>query len=146
MIATGFHGSGIFVADKSAWERVVHPSIRDDWRRALLAGRIATCAVVKMELLYSTRDSAAFDRLEEDLGALRDVPIGRSVTQTAIVAMRELAHRAPLYHRVSIPDSLIAAAAQEAGVGVLHYDANYDRLEEVLEFESRWIAPPGTLD
>jgi len=40
---------------------------------------------------------------------------------------------------------LIAAAAQDASVGVLHYDAHFDRLAEVLDFESRWIAPPGSL-
>lgn len=40
---------------------------------------------------------------------------------------------------------LIAAAAAEAGVGVLHYDADYDTLATVLRFESRWIAPRGSL-
>jgi hypothetical protein len=34
-----------------------------------------------------------------------------------------------------------AGAAQEAGLGVLHYD----RLAEVLPFRSCWAAPPGTL-
>ena len=145
MSDTGLHGSGVFIADKSAWQRAPDPSVRDDWRRALGLRRIATCAIVKMELLYSTRDARAFDRLDEDLDALRDVPISRTTTQAAIAAMRQLAHRAPLLHRVSIPDALIAAAAQEAGVGVLHYDAHYDRLAEVLEFESRWIAPRGSI-
>jgi hypothetical protein len=40
---------------------------------------------------------------------------------------------------------LIAAAAQDAGIGVLHYDHHYDRLAEVLHFPSVWIAPPGGL-
>jgi predicted nucleic acid-binding protein len=47
---------------------------------------------------------------------------------------------------VSIADALIAAAAQENGLGVLHYDRDYDRLAEVPVFESRWIAPAGSLD
>jgi predicted nucleic acid-binding protein len=46
----------------------------------------------------------------------------------------------------TIPDILIAAAAQDVAIGVLHYDHHYDRLAEVLNFESRWIAPPGSLD
>jgi hypothetical protein len=41
--------------------------------------------------------------------------------------------------------ALIAAAAQEAGLGVLHYDHHYDRLAEVLSFASRWAAAPGSL-
>jgi hypothetical protein len=30
-------------------------------------------------------------------------------------------------------------------VGVLHYDEDFDTLATVLEFESRWIAPRGSL-
>jgi hypothetical protein len=37
---------------------------------------------------------------------------------------------------------LIAACAQEAAVGVLHHDADFDRLADVLDFESRWIVRP----
>jgi predicted nucleic acid-binding protein len=42
-------------------------------------------------------------------------------------------------------DLLIAAAAQDAAVGVLHYDSDFDTLATVLSFESRWIAPAGSL-
>lgn len=40
---------------------------------------------------------------------------------------------------------LIAAAAQEACVGVLHDDRHFDRLAEVLHFRSVWLAPAGSL-
>jgi predicted nucleic acid-binding protein len=43
-------------------------------------------------------------------------------------------------------DLVIAAAATSAGFGVLHYDGDFDTLAEVLPFESRWLAPPGSLD
>jgi len=46
---------------------------------------------------------------------------------------------------VRLPDLLIAACAQDSGVGVLHYDEDFDRLAEVLAFESRWIARRGSL-
>lgn len=48
-------------------------------------------------------------------------------------------------HRIPPLDYLVAAAAQEAGVDVLHYDHHFDRLAEVLHFDSRWVAPPGSL-
>jgi predicted nucleic acid-binding protein len=99
-----------------------------------------------MELLYSTRDPTQFDELARDLAALRDVPVTRSVTDAALAAMRELAHKRPLYHRVKLPDLLVAAAAADVGIGVLHYDHHYDRLAEVMSFESRWLAPPGSLE
>ena len=87
-----------------------------------------------------------FDVKTETLATLRDIPITRAVTNAALTAYRELAHRQPLLHRsVKLPDVLIAAAAAEAGVGVLHYDADYDTLATVLRFESRWIARRGSL-
>lgn len=98
-----------------------------------------------MEVLYSAQSRDEFDALEEELRFLRDVPITRSVTSSAIGAMRDLAHLRPLAHRVPVADALIAAAASDVGVGVLHYDHHYDRLAEVLPFESRWIAPAGSV-
>jgi hypothetical protein len=52
----------------------------------------------------------------------------------------------PLLHRsVKLPDLLIAAAAQDSSVGVLHYDDDFDTLATVLSFDSRWIATRGSL-
>lgn len=64
----------------------------------------------------------------------------------ALGAMGELAAHSVGYHRISPPDYLIAAAAQDAGIGVLHYDHDFDRLAEVMNFESRWIAQPGSVN
>jgi predicted nucleic acid-binding protein len=139
-------GGGVFIADKSAWQRADNQAVTEEWRQAIVAGQLATCAIVKLELLYATRDSGGFDELETLLAALRDIPITRSVTDAGMAAMRELAQQRPLYHRVKLPDTLIAAAAQDVGIGVLHYDHHYDRLAEVLDFESRWLAPPGSLE
>jgi predicted nucleic acid-binding protein len=138
-------GDGVFIADKSAWDRSSSPRVAEEWQRALSGRQILTCPVVNMELLYSAPTADVFDELEELLRALRDIPISRSVTNAAIAAMRELAYKQPTYHRVRLPDALIAAAAQDVGVGVLHYDQHYDRLAEVMSFDSRWVAPPGSL-
>lgn len=136
----------IFIADTSAWARASHPSLRDEWTETLLGEQIVTCPIVKLELLFSSRTPADYDRLDELLGALRDVPISRSVTNAALSGMRRLALRTPPLHRSpKIPDLLIAAAAQEASVGVLHYDRHFDLLAEIFSFESRWIAPAGTI-
>jgi predicted nucleic acid-binding protein len=98
-----------------------------------------------MELKYAARTALELDGISASLAALRDVPVTASVQRAAEAAMRALAARAPLQHRVPLADLLIAAAAQEAALGVVHYDHHYDRLAEVLSFESRWLAPAGTL-
>ena len=138
-------GGGVFIADTSAWARAHREDVRTEWAEALQSRRIATCPVVTIELLYWAQDGASLDELAADLAQLRDVPITRSVTNAAQRGLRQLAHVRPLFHRsVKLPDLLIAAAAEDASVGVLHYDADFDTLATVLDFESRWIAPRGS--
>jgi predicted nucleic acid-binding protein len=140
------YGGETFIADKSAWAHARSPRVSQQFSSALRNGQIATSPVVKLELLYSARDGASFDRLAADLAELRDVPLTRSVTNAAQRALRKLAHVRPARHRsVSLPDLLIAAAAEDAAVGVLHYDEHFDTLSTVLNFQSRWIAPRGSL-
>ncbi len=131
-----------YVADTSAWAQ--RRSAGDEWSRTLQAGQIWITPVVKLELLYSTRDRADFAALEERLDRLREAHLDRTVVRAAVAALRELAAQGPLHHRVPITDALIAAAAAERGVGVLHYDEHFDRLATVLAFESRWIVVRGS--
>jgi predicted nucleic acid-binding protein len=132
------------LADKSAWARVRHYA--DAWLEALNADRIVSCAVAHLELLYSARTRADVEQLDADLAHLRDVPITRGTLAAAKRAMLELAARgSDGHHRVPPQDAIIAACAAEHGCAVLHYDAHYDRLADVLAFESIWSAPRGTI-
>ena len=119
--------------------------MRDSWAAAVRAGRILTCWPVRFELLFSTGNARDFAQLEHRLTAFRDIPITVSVQRAALTGLRELSERGAGHHRVPLADVLVAAAAQEGGVGVLHYDKHFDRLNEVLAFENRWIAPAGSL-
>ena len=42
-------------------------------------------------------------------------------------------------------DLLIAAAAEAAGLTVLHYDEDYDRIAAITDEKTRWIARRGSL-
>ncbi len=140
------YGGQTFIADASAWAHAQTPRVHRQFSSALRERQIATSPVVKLELLYSARNGESFDRLAADLAELRDIPLTRSVTNAAQRAFRKLAHMRPTRHRsVSLPDLLIAAAAEDAALGVLHYDEDFDTLATVLDFESRWIAPRGSL-
>ena len=102
--------------------------------------------MVRLELLFSTRDRKEYAAWDEALSELVQVPTTDGVCRAALTAMREMAGKGALHHRIPPSDYLIAAAAQErATVGVLHYDDHFDRLTAVLNFESRWIAPRGSL-
>ena len=138
-------GGATYIADTSARARSHHPAVSDQWASALRAHQIVTCSITTLELLFATRDADEFRELEADEATLRDIPVTVSVQRAAITALRDLSHRGAGYHRVKLPDALIAAAAQHAGIGVLHYDRHFDRLAEVLHFDSRWVAAPGSL-
>jgi predicted nucleic acid-binding protein len=50
-------------------------------------------------------------------------------------------------HRGAKPvDLVIAAAAEAAGLTVLHYDDDYDRIASITRQPVEWIAPAGSLD
>ncbi|MEX1141513.1 MAG: PIN domain-containing protein [Thermoleophilaceae bacterium] len=138
---------GPWVADTSAWARASAPEVGDAWAAAARAGDLVACPIVTLELLYDARERTTVERVAAACAALRQAPVTRTVTDAAILAVRELAvEGSDGSHRVRVPDAMIAAAAAECGFGVLHYDHHFDRLAAPLGFASQWVAPPGTLD
>jgi predicted nucleic acid-binding protein len=63
--------------------------------------------------------------------------------ERALVVQGELATRG--MHRVNLPDLMIAAAAETAGVAVLHYDSDYDTIASVTGQPVEWVAPRGSI-
>jgi predicted nucleic acid-binding protein len=141
----GSWGELPLLVDTSAWARADHSTTRDRWVAALLGNRLRLSPLVRVEILLSARGGREFDKLAERLDAIRPAPLSASIIRAAETAMRILAHRSAGAQRVPIVDYLIAAAAQELGAAVIHYDHDYDTLAEVLEFESIWLAPAGTI-
>jgi hypothetical protein len=135
------------LADTSAWtNRRKDPAVEDDFGERVESGRIATCEMVTMELLWSEQDAAAFKTMRTSLADLPTCPVGARAWRRAIAVFESLAERGPLHHRqVALPDLLIAAAAEIAGVPVCHYDRHFELIAEVTGQPVRAIAPPGTL-
>jgi hypothetical protein len=105
--------------------------------QAVLEERFWITPIVRMEILYSARTSSEYVALESELDALRILRNDRAVADAAMSAVGELAEHGGGYHRVPPTDALIAAAAAEhGGLAVLHRDAHFDRLAEVLAFQS----------
>lgn len=147
----GRRGSGAgwgrlpLLVDTSAWARAHHPAVRATWTEALVGRRLRLSPAIRLEILFGARDGEAFDLLAERLTAISPAPLTPSVVEAATAAMREMAHRSAGAQRLPIVDYLVAAAAQELGAAVIHYDRDYDVLAEVMEFESVWLAPAGSL-
>ena len=62
---------------------------------------------------------------------------------TAIGFQHELARRGQ--HRVPIPDLIISAAALQANLVVLHYDADFERIAAVGGAPHEWVVPQGSV-
>jgi predicted nucleic acid-binding protein len=137
-------GDAPFVADTSAWWRAatLPNELGSLLQRTVLDDRFWITPIVRMEVLYSARTSSEYAELEQELEALGILRNDRAVADAATSAIRELAARADGYHRVPPTDALIAAAAAEhGGLAVLHRDVHFDRLAEVLSFQS--VPLPG---
>lgn len=133
------------VVDNSAWSRAARPQIREHWKQALRTDRLRISPIARLEMLFSARSGEAFDDLANDLSVVRPAPLTATIARAAEDAMNTLAHRSAGAHRIPIADYLLAAAAQELGAAVIHYDNDYDTLAEVMAFESVWLAPRGSL-
>ena len=104
--------------------------------------------MVRLELLYSAQNPRDFFGMRSELDRLVSYPIGPDEWRRAIDVYEELCQVGPgsVAHRsVNHEDLLIAAAAESAGVAVLHYDADYDAIAAITGQPARWIAPKGSL-
>ncbi|MGC9220056.1 MAG: PIN domain-containing protein [Solirubrobacteraceae bacterium] len=137
------------LADTSAWvwTRAVGGEIRGRFDEDVVAGEIAVCAMVKLELLYSARNADEFATLSTELNALPECRLAADGWDRALAVYGGLAARGGLHQRsVRHPDLLIAAAAEAAGLTVLHYDEDYDRIAAITGQSVEWLAPRGSLD
>jgi predicted nucleic acid-binding protein len=97
---------------------------------------------------YSARDGDGFEQLAQRLDALAHTSLTAEAAAQALSAQAELAATKGISHRVKPVDLLIAAFAAAAGIGVLHYDHDYDTIaaHTSLSFASVWVAPRGSID
>jgi len=96
-------------------------------------------------MLRFTRSPADHQRLAANLAGLPRVSTTEDVCQRALDVQSELAARSE--HRgVKVPELLIAAAAEAAGLTVLHYDADYDRIAAVTDQGAEWVVARGSVD
>jgi len=134
--------------DLSAWARSSHPAVQLRWAELVNGDQLVCHPVFAVELLHNSLTPAHYAQLRRDLDEGFDWlwPDER----TAEVAMRlqaRMATAAACGQRVKTADLLIAALAVQHGLGVLHYDDDYDLIlrNGGETFDSEWLAPKGTL-
>jgi predicted nucleic acid-binding protein len=141
-------GGRKLVVDNSAFQRGGQEAVRSRWLQALEEGNLYRTPILELEVLYSARNAREHTELSDELEALRPLALSAGIVEAALEAQAELAQHAAGFQRLSHQDYLVAAIAAANELGVLHYDADFDRLatHSSLDFESVWLAPAGALD
>jgi predicted nucleic acid-binding protein len=135
--------SARYLADKSALARFPVPAVEARLRPLIEDGEVATCAIVDLEVLYSSRNLSDYEGVLQERMSLDAAPITPEVMSTAIELQHELARRGQ--HRVPIPDLIISAAARRANLVVLHYDSDFERIAAVGGAAHEWVVPKGSV-
>jgi predicted nucleic acid-binding protein len=134
-----------FLADKSALtRRETRPEVRGILEPLLLAGEVATCGIVDLELLYSATSPTTYRALADALRGMPRVSLDDGAVERALEVQAKLAERSQ-HRAVPLPDLLVAACAENAGLTVLHYDADYERIAKLTGQAVRWVVPRGSV-
>jgi predicted nucleic acid-binding protein len=126
-------GTGNGRLSQADFERFTEAVAQDD---------LYVCPPFRLEVLYSA--ITAKDRAETAaaLDSFPEAEAGEDTFALALDAQRALADAKSVSHRVKPIDLLLAAIAHRNGLGILHYDKDYDTLAKHsgLTIESVWIA------
>jgi predicted nucleic acid-binding protein len=134
-----------YLADKSALtRRETRPEVRRLIEPLLLSGAIATCGIVDLELLYSASSPTIYGDLAASLRALPRVAITETIVDRALEVQALLAKRSQ-HRAVPLPDLIVAACAESAGLTVLHYDGDFERIAEITGQPTQWVLPRGSV-
>jgi predicted nucleic acid-binding protein len=132
-----------YLVDTSVVKRLGQPQVRVMVEPLAAAGELGRPRICDLEVGYSARNTAEWDRLVGALEAFIAVDTTAGHVARALDVQRMLAARSQRGRK--IPDLLIAAAAEELGVTVLHYDADFDLIASVTGQRCQWVVPAGSV-
>ncbi|MFD9395818.1 PIN domain nuclease [Streptomyces sp. NPDC060000] len=133
-----------FLVDKSAWERFRHSPVKARLLPLVERGLVATCAVVDLEILYSTRNGADHARVRMLREGFDWLPCTDEIGIRAVQVQGLLAAKGQ-HRRTSVADLLIAAVAERHGVTLLHYDADFEGIAEITGQATEWVVERGSV-
>ncbi len=132
------------LVDTSVLTRLGAPSVRSVVEPLAAAGQLGRAGISDLEVGYSARNLREWDGLQGALAAFGLVESEARHFNRARQVQRLLASRSQSGRK--IPDLLVAAAAEDAGLVVLHYDADFDRISAVTGQRCEWVVPAGSID
>lgn len=134
-----------WLVDKSALARVGKPAVESVLVPRIDAGLVGVCLVTELEVGFSARSMADHDKILALFQRLIPVVSPVRAEQAARDLQRGLIERGQ-HRAVAVPDLLVAAVADVAGLTVLHYDGDFDLISTVSGQACEWIVPAGQGD
>jgi predicted nucleic acid-binding protein len=132
------------LVDTSVLTRVAQPAVRSALEPLMLDCAAARAGMSDLEIGFSARNGAVWDRLAEAISSFPLVETTERHVRRARQVQRLLAERGLKGRK--IPDLLVAAAAEDRGLVVLHYDSDFDHISRATGQASAWVVPAGKID
>ena len=132
-----------FLLDTSVLKRLGRSEVRSVVEPLAAAGQLGRPSTCDLEVGYSALNADEWDRLVEALDAFDRIETTTAHLRRALQVQRLLAQRSQRGRK--IPDLLIAAAAEQLNVAVLHYDADFDVIASVTGQRCQWVVPAGSV-
>jgi len=131
------------LVDTSVLKRLGQPTVRAVVEPLAVAGQLGRARICDLEVGYSGRNAEEWDRLVTALAAFEAIETTAGHVRRALQVQRMLAARSQRGRK--IPDLLVAAAAEDLDVAVLHYDADFDLISSVTGQRCEWVVPAGSI-
>ena len=132
------------LVDTSVLTRLGRTEVREAIQPRIERGELARAGISDLEVGYSARNAEEWDAIAAALELFTRVETTADHQRRGRQVQRLLASRHQRGRKV--PDLLIAAAAEAAGLVVLHYDADFDRIAAVTGQTVEWVLPAGSID
>ncbi|HEY0392276.1 MAG TPA: PIN domain-containing protein [Solirubrobacterales bacterium] len=133
--------------DTGAWTWVRDrrfPELASWFNAAVEAGLVLVCDLVILELTRLAPNEHRAHEVADRLAAFEAIPMPNRLWAQARQTQLALAANGD-HRRVPPADLLLASAAEDAGVALVHYDRDYERIAAVSGLSHQWLVSDGTL-
>lgn len=133
--------------DTGAWTWVRDrrfPELASWFNAAVEAGLVLICDLVVLELTRLAPNEHRAHEVADRLTAFEAIPMSNELWTRARQTQLALAANGD-HRRIPPADLLLASAAEDAGVALIHYDRDYERIAAVSGLRHQWLAPDGAL-
>ena len=138
-------GPALFDTGVWTWARDRRfPHLAEWFNAEVEAGRVLVCDLVVLELTRLAPNEDRARGVAERLDAFESLPMPGQLWGRAREVQLRLAPDGD-HRRVPPADLLLAVAAEEAGVPLVHYDRDYERVANVTDLQHRWMVADGSL-